>query len=185
MCIARDQATPAKLLKLMNKVQESLAREAGVFRRLDNLGMRPLAYRIKAHGKWNEYGRYMRLRVQASPHCLKEVETRLTDDENVVRIMTLRMPFAPQTPPSSSTKDLKRLEKKVEKSKDKGGHVDNMDVSAFMQRYKTLDFYASQALYQAGIISAEELEKLPRWGKKSSREVVLFCLVFSLQPLYH
>ncbi len=39
--------------------------------------LRPLAYRMKAHGKFNEIGRFFRLFVQASPQTLDAVSHRL------------------------------------------------------------------------------------------------------------
>ena len=146
----------------MKKAEQSLKREGGIFRRLDNLGLRPLAYRMKQHGKWNEYGRYLRLRVQASPHCLKEVQERLNVEEDVIRTLTLKMPLAPQGPPTLSTKQLRRNAKKALRQAELDEIKQEHDESSFTARFKTLDFYASQALFRAGVISAEELEQLPR-----------------------
>jgi ribosomal protein S6 len=62
----------------------------GVFRRVENLGTRPLAYRMKAHMKYNTVGRFVRLFIQASPLLCRDVETRLRVDDNIVRTMTIK-----------------------------------------------------------------------------------------------
>lgn len=62
-------------------------------------GIRPLAYRMRSHMKWNTIGRYMRFFLQVSPNTLKEVEHRLKVDEEVVRHMTLKREMAPARPP--------------------------------------------------------------------------------------
>ncbi len=148
----------------MQKCNETLAREGGVFRRVDNLGTRPLAYRMKAHGKWNDNGRFLRLRIQASPHNLKELEQRLTVDDEVIRLMTLKMALAPRGPPALSKKQLKRDTKKAERHAEVAATNDALSNSTFIQRFRTLDYYAAQALFKAGAVSADELDHLPRWN---------------------
>ena len=49
-----------------------------------------MAYRMKAHQKWNFHGRYVRLECIASPAAMVDVERRLRVDEEIVRFMTLK-----------------------------------------------------------------------------------------------
>ena len=90
MCIATRSAPTSHLVSLFSRIATSLSSSSALLTRIDHLGVRPLAYRMKAHQKWNFHGRYVRLECIASPAALVDVERRLRVDEEIVRFMTLK-----------------------------------------------------------------------------------------------
>src|SRR5579883_2097711 len=90
MCIASTTASNAHLVNVLRKSAQTLVSNGGAVRGIEHIGIRPLAYRMKASGKFNEMGRYMRFRVQASPTALAAFEKRLRLDEEIVRLLTLK-----------------------------------------------------------------------------------------------
>jgi ribosomal protein S6 len=98
-CIANASSTPAALTKLLQNTVKTVNRTGGVLRRVDNLGIRVLAARTKAHNAQHDYGRYLRLAVQISPPGLREVEHRLRVDEGVLRTTTFKSKMAPKHDP--------------------------------------------------------------------------------------
>lgn len=117
MCIATATAPSSHLVQLFKKAGTVLQQRHGVFRSIEHFGLRPLAYRMRAHAKYNEVGRYIRLRVQANPSALKEFEHRLKVDEQVVRFMTFKHELAPK--PKDKAKD---KEREREREKDTGAN---------------------------------------------------------------
>ncbi len=107
------------------------------------LGVRPLAYRMRAHMKWNTMGRYIRFFLQISPHTLKEIEHRLKIDEEVVRYMPLKRDIAPD-----------RKEKPLKWRNDNIFPAAEM---AFHQKYSHLDYFAARELLRRGTLTPEQV----------------------------
>ena len=57
MCITTTSATPQQLVHMLQRLAVVVQKGKGVFRRVEHLGVRPLAHRMKAHMKYNEAGR--------------------------------------------------------------------------------------------------------------------------------
>ncbi len=57
MCVASAASSAEVLAKLLQRTNEVVKQGGGVLRRVENLGLRPLADRIKAHRKYHNVGR--------------------------------------------------------------------------------------------------------------------------------
>ena len=135
----------------------------GVFRGIDHLGVRPLAHRVKAHGKHNELvravaafcclstlcclslqGRFIRLRIQASPASLFAFEQKLRLDEEIIRFMSLRQKHIAPVPP-----------------KDPLARSKLFTAHGFTARqHGELDYFVARELLRAGKLTADDVARL-------------------------
>ena len=119
---------------------------------ITHLGLRPLAYRIKAHQRYNMEGRYVQLGVLASPQALNDIERRLRVDENVIRFLTTKQakPIPPPKP-SAARSPL-------------AGQPSFLDPHTLsqLQRSTSIDCYAARALLDSGLMSEEDVMALDR-----------------------
>lgn len=145
MTVASVNATSAGLINLLKKANAELVKSGGILRGVDHLGVRPLAYRMKAHGKYNEYGRYIRLRIQASPAALKQFEHRLRVDEQIIRWLTLRQKWV--APPVPTDDPLS--------ASGKGRLFDSRGRT--LPQHSDLDYYVARALLRAGKLTREQV----------------------------
>ncbi len=146
MTIASARSTAANLVTLMRRVSTEVVKRGGVVRGVDHLGVRPLAYRMKAHQAYHELGRYIRLRVEASPEALRELEHRLRVDEQVVRWLTIKRSTAPKDPPPVAGRK---------------GTLTHLDpaVKAFLRKYSPVDAIVAARLRERGQLSDEEVKE--------------------------
>eukprot|EP00457_Paulinella_chromatophora_P017955 gb/GEZN01019130.1/.p1 GENE.gb/GEZN01019130.1/~~gb/GEZN01019130.1/.p1 ORF type:complete len:208 (-),score=36.57 gb/GEZN01019130.1/:72-695(-) len=164
LCIASIRAPNAHLVKLLRKCHATIEEGGGKFRRIEHLGIRPLASRMRAHGLNNEYGRWMRLRIQVNPYTLAEVTHLLKVDEEMVRWLTLKKKhFAPKgLPEPMADRAVKhRIAKAIDRVPfdEKEGDL--------LRRRTTMDYWAARTLLKAGLMTPEEILSLGRWYAES------------------
>jgi small subunit ribosomal protein S6 len=69
------------------KVQEIIDTKAGMIKKLEDWGLRKLAYPINKVSR----GRYMYLRYDGSPEMIAELERRLRLDERILRFQSVKL----------------------------------------------------------------------------------------------
>jgi small subunit ribosomal protein S6 len=69
------------------KVQEIIDTKAGEIKKLEDWGLRKLAYPINKVSR----GRYMYLRYDGSPEMIAELERRLRLDERILRFQSVKL----------------------------------------------------------------------------------------------
>ena len=92
--IARNDITQAQVDAVADQVTAILAEQAGEVKKREYWGLRGLAYRIKKNRK----GHYMLLGIDASPAAMQEVERQLGLNEDVLRVLTLRIEAIDEAP---------------------------------------------------------------------------------------
>jgi ribosomal protein S6 len=121
----------------------------GVFRRVENLGVRPLAHRMKAHMKYNEEGRFMRLFIQASPVLCRDIEQRLRIDDQIVKTMTIKHK---QPAPVVVPKRVHNL--KV---------MDSTSVTGILHHAPVLEYHVADVLMRFGLMREDDVLSLRRY----------------------
>lgn len=87
---------------LVEKFQGVLTQQGGEIHKLDNWGLRKLAYPIKKL----ERGCYIQTLFRADPSIIAEYERRLRLDENILRFITIRVEGEfPAEPATEETPD--------------------------------------------------------------------------------
>ena len=121
---------------------------------ITHLGLRPLAYRMKAHQRYNLEGRYIQLGVLASPQALNDIERKLRVDEEIIRFLTTKQP--PPSPPAASSSS--------SSSDVVAGQVKFLDpyILSQLQRSTSIDCYAARALLDSGLMTEHDVMALDR-----------------------
>jgi len=148
LCITSKTASQHHLISLFKKCSASLAKRGGVFRGIENLGVRPLAHRYRAHGKQNDVGRFLRLRVQANPSVLSALQHRLKLDEGVLRTVAIKQ---------------KEMAPKGEPTKipwERPLPFDEATGSA-LRTFTNMDYEAAKLLLQYGVLTREQIQSIP------------------------
>ena len=83
--IVHPEVVGDELTALVDKFQEVLTDQKAEILKLDNWGVRKLAYPIAKQGR----GCYVQTIFQAEPQVIAEFERRLRLDENVLRFLTV------------------------------------------------------------------------------------------------
>ena len=92
--IARNDITQAQVDAVADQVATILTEQGGEVKKREYWGLRGLAYRIKKNRK----GHYMLLGIDASPAAMQEVERQLGLNEDVLRVLTLRVEAIDEAP---------------------------------------------------------------------------------------
>jgi len=92
--IARNDVTQAQVDAVADQVAGILTEQGGDVKKREYWGLRGLAYRIKKNRK----GHYMLLGIDASPAAMQEVERQLGLNEDVLRVLTLRVEAIDEAP---------------------------------------------------------------------------------------
>ena len=92
--IARNDVTQAQVDAVADQVATILTEQGGEVKKREYWGLRGLAYRIKKNRK----GHYMLLGIDASPAAMQEVERQLGLNEDVLRVLTLRVEAIDEAP---------------------------------------------------------------------------------------
>jgi len=131
------------------------------------MGVRPLAYRMKAHKNYNELGRFVRLRVQVNPKVLKDLERQLKIADTIIRFTSVRIPLAPQYPHPGvvNPRNYKLLMAERNYPFRKPDAFNDL-----LRRTSTLDYYGARTLLKAGLVSRRQIAKLTRWKEESPTE---------------
>ena len=92
--IARNDVTQAQVDAVADQVATILTEQGGEVKKREYWGLRGLAYRIKKNRK----GHYMLLGIDAQPAAMQEVERQLGLNEDVLRVLTLRIEAIDEAP---------------------------------------------------------------------------------------
>jgi len=92
--IARNDVTQAQVDAVADQVTAILTEQGGEVKKREYWGLRGLAYRIKKNRK----GHYMLLGIDAQPAAMQEVERQLGLNEDVLRVLTLRVEAIDEAP---------------------------------------------------------------------------------------
>ncbi|MCB4823452.1 30S ribosomal protein S6 [Roseicella aerolata] len=92
--IARNDVTQQQVDTIADQITATLGEQGGEVRKREYWGLRGLAYRIKKNRK----GHYMLLGIDASPAAMQEVERQLGLNEDVLRVLTLRVEAIDEAP---------------------------------------------------------------------------------------
>ena len=85
--IARQDLGAAQVNTLVSELSEVIKNEGGEVVKVDNWGLKNLAYRIKKNRK----GYYVLLDIVAPAKAIAEYERRIRLNEDVIRYMTVRV----------------------------------------------------------------------------------------------
>ena len=92
--IARNDVTQQQVDTIADQITATLGEQGGEVKQREYWGLRGLAYRIKKNRK----GHYMLLGIDASPAAMQEVERQLGLNEDVLRVLTLRIEAIDEAP---------------------------------------------------------------------------------------
>lgn len=85
--ISRQDLTQSQSEGLTQKFSELLQNNGGKVSKIENWGLRQLAYRIKKNRK----GYYHLMNIEAMPAAVAEMERNMRLDEDVLRFLTVRV----------------------------------------------------------------------------------------------
>jgi len=85
--IARQDIAPTQVEALVESVSTVIAGFGGQVSKKEYWGLRNIAYRIKKNRK----GHYVLLNIDAPSTAVKEVERQLSINEDVLRVLTIRV----------------------------------------------------------------------------------------------
>ena len=92
--IARNDVTQQQVDTIADQITATLGEQGGEIKKREYWGLRGLAYRIKKNRK----GHYMLLGIDAMPAAMQEVERQLGLNEDVLRVLTLRVEAIDEAP---------------------------------------------------------------------------------------
>ncbi|MBB2203697.1 30S ribosomal protein S6 [Gluconacetobacter takamatsuzukensis] len=92
--IARNDVSQQQVEAVADGIATLLETDGGAVRKREYWGLRSLAYRIKKNRK----GHYMLLGLDAKPETIKEIERQLSLNEDVMRVLTLRVEEIDEAP---------------------------------------------------------------------------------------
>ena len=150
-------ASHTHLLSLFNKIHSTVELGNGVIRSIDNLGLRPLASRMRAHSKYNNIGRYIRLQLQINPIVYNDIINRLNIDEQIIRHLTIKHNIVPQINPKTPvflTQYHQTRHQSIQPSNDNINQI----------RHTTpLDYYLAKYLLSNKLCNKIDIVELPRY----------------------
>lgn len=85
--IARQDLSRAEINRLVETFTETLTAQGGKIVHAEQWGLRTLAYKINKNRK----GHYVMLAIDAEPQAMKELERTMRINEEIVRILTVRV----------------------------------------------------------------------------------------------
>ncbi|PYD64719.1 30S ribosomal protein S6 [Gluconacetobacter entanii] len=92
--IARNDVSQQQVEAIADGIATVLEAESGSIKKREYWGLRTLAYRIKKNRK----GHYMLLGLDATPAAIKEIERQLSLNEDVLRVLMLRVDEIDEAP---------------------------------------------------------------------------------------
>jgi small subunit ribosomal protein S6 len=98
--IARNDVTQQQVETVAEQVAAIIAEAGGEVKKREYWGLRGLAYRIKKNRK----GHYMLLGIDSTPAAMQEAERQLGLNEDVLRVMTLRIDAIDEAPSAILTR---------------------------------------------------------------------------------
>jgi small subunit ribosomal protein S6 len=88
--IARAGSPQAEVHGLLSKMSKIVLDRGGVVAGISNWGVQDLAYRMKSRQEFHTRGRFMQMKLVASPDALKELERNMKLDERLLRWMIIK-----------------------------------------------------------------------------------------------
>jgi ribosomal protein S6 len=85
LCVANSKASLRELSTSIATFLQTLERNGGVCRGVTDYGLRPLAFRMKAHLNYHYTGRFVNISMQANPQLMQHILARVLADEKFVR----------------------------------------------------------------------------------------------------
>ena len=85
--IARQDLGASQVLSLVDSLKQVVADQGGEVVRVDNWGLKNLAYRIKKNRK----GHYVLLNIAAPAQAVAEYERVMRVNEDIIRYMTIKV----------------------------------------------------------------------------------------------
>ncbi|GAA5093972.1 30S ribosomal protein S6 [Bartonella acomydis] len=85
--LARQDIAPQQIDELLNLYKSVIEAHGGKVGRVENLGLRPLAYRIRKNRK----AYYVLVNIDAPAAAIAEVERQMRINEDILRYMTIRV----------------------------------------------------------------------------------------------
>ena len=107
--IARAGSPQGEMHGLLSKLSRIVLQRGGVVAGVSNWGVQDLAYRMKSRQEYHTRGRFMQLKLVASPDALKELERNMKLDGNSLALSLLlcaaftRCPMAATDAPTMSS----------------------------------------------------------------------------------
>ena len=96
--IARQDLGASQVSSLIDSLKEVVSKQGGEVVRVDNWGLKNLAYRIKKNRK----GHYVLLNISAPAQAVAEYERVMRVNEDIIRYMTIKVDeFSDNTSSSS------------------------------------------------------------------------------------
>ncbi|MDG6095097.1 30S ribosomal protein S6 [Acetobacter sp. AN02] len=92
--IARNDINQQQAEAIAEGIKTYLEGESGSVKKQEYWGLRTLAYRIKKNRK----AHYLLLGLEAKPEAMREIERQLSLNEDVLRVLTLRVDEIDETP---------------------------------------------------------------------------------------
>ena len=89
--IARQELSPQQVEELAGQFSQIITDNGGTVSKTEQWGLRNLAYKIKKNRK----GHYVLLNVDAPPAALQEMERIMRINDDVIRLMTIRVDEVP------------------------------------------------------------------------------------------
>jgi len=83
--LVNSKATLPSVANVMKRNAQVIFDNKGVIRRLDNMGILPLAYPMYRHREKHFKGRWVMMLFDASPNCVKELNEQIRKDNQVFR----------------------------------------------------------------------------------------------------
>jgi ribosomal protein S6 len=87
--IARAGSPQGEMHGLLSKLSRIVLQRGGVVAGVSNWGVQDLAYRMKSRQEYHTRGRFMQLKLVASPDALKELERNMKLDGNSLALSLL------------------------------------------------------------------------------------------------
>lgn len=87
MFLARQDIAPQQIDELLNVYKGVIEAHGGKVGRVENWGLRPLAYRIRKNRK----AYYVLVNIDAPAAAIAEVERQMRINEDILRYMTIRV----------------------------------------------------------------------------------------------
>ena len=110
--IARAGSPQGEVHGLLSKLSRIVLQRGGVVAGVSNWGVQDLAYRMKSRQEYHTRGRFMQLKLVASPDALKELERNMKLDGNSLALSLLlcaaftRCPMAATDAPTMSSQSV-------------------------------------------------------------------------------
>ena len=101
MLIARQDLGASQVSNIVSDLSDIIKKEGGEVVRVDNWGLKNLAYRIKKNRK----GHYVVMNIAAPANAIAEFERIMRFNEDIIRYMTVKVDEFSEDSSASNDKD--------------------------------------------------------------------------------